>query len=80
MGLRVVAIETGGEKKALCEKLGAAVWIDFKGSENIVKDVLAATGGKGAKAALMISASVSKQESQVKSLNPIGRRLLIIKH
>lgn len=58
MGLRVIAIDTGSDKKNLCEKLGASAWVDFKESSNIVNDVLAATGGKGANAALMTSASV----------------------
>jgi alcohol dehydrogenase, propanol-preferring len=58
MGLRVIAIDTGAEKRALCEKLGASAWIDFKESLDVINDVKAATGGKGAKVALMTSASV----------------------
>jgi propanol-preferring alcohol dehydrogenase len=52
-GLRVIAIDTGAEKKALCEKLGAEVWIDFKETENIASAVHAATGGLGAQLALV---------------------------
>ncbi|KAG9089364.1 alcohol dehydrogenase [Ceratobasidium sp. 392] len=29
-GLRVIALDTGDEKKALCEKLGAETFVDFK--------------------------------------------------
>jgi len=47
MGLRVIAIDTGAEKKALCEKLGAERWIDFKEEKDIVKAVKAAAGGDG---------------------------------
>jgi len=57
IGLRVIAIDTGAEKKVLCEKLGASAWIDFKESSNVPEDVLAVTGSKGANAALMTSAS-----------------------
>jgi propanol-preferring alcohol dehydrogenase len=38
MGLRVIAIDTGAEKKALCESFGAEKWIDFKLSKDIVKE------------------------------------------
>lgn len=36
MGLSAIAIDTGAEKKALCEKLGCAAWVDFKESKDIV--------------------------------------------
>jgi propanol-preferring alcohol dehydrogenase len=46
MGLRVLAIDTGAAKKALCLKSGAEKWIDFKESgDNMVKDIVEATGG-----------------------------------
>ncbi|THV02641.1 GroES-like protein [Dendrothele bispora CBS 962.96] len=58
-GLRVIAIDTGAEKKELCLKLGAEKWIDFKESKDIVKDVLDITGGVGAHSAVVTSASSS---------------------
>lgn len=54
MGLRVVAIDTGAEKRALCLSLGAEAWIDFRQSTNLIADVRAATGG-GAHAAIVAS-------------------------
>lgn len=44
MGLRVIAIDTGDEKKQMClEKLGATSFVDFATSSNVVKDVQSAT-------------------------------------
>lgn len=59
MGRRVIAIDTGADKKALVEKLGADAWLDFKTSKDIVADIKAITGGKGAHAAVVTTASVS---------------------
>lgn len=56
-GLRVIAIDSGEEKKKLCLELGADVWIDFKESKDIVADVKAATGGEGAHSAVVTTAS-----------------------
>lgn len=58
MGLRVIAVDTGEEKKQLCLKLGAEKWIDFKLSKDIVKDIKDATDGLGAHSAVVTAASV----------------------
>ncbi|TDL22863.1 mannitol-1-phosphate dehydrogenase [Rickenella mellea] len=72
MGLRVVAIDTGEEKKKLVLKLGAEKWIDFKESKDIVKDILAATGGEGGHAAIVTAASTSGYAQAVDYLRPTG--------
>ncbi|KAM5451749.1 alcohol dehydrogenase [Microsporum audouinii] len=43
MGLRIIAIDGGDEKRELCQQLGAEAYIDFKTSKDIVHDVKAAT-------------------------------------
>ena len=44
MGLRTIAIDTGEEKRKMClEQLGSYAFIDYATSENLVKDVQAAT-------------------------------------
>ncbi|KAF8077555.1 mannitol-1-phosphate dehydrogenase M1PDH1 [Lyophyllum atratum] len=53
MGLRVLAIDTGEAKKELCLRLGAEKWVDFKESEDLTKDVQAATDGLGPQAAII---------------------------
>jgi len=77
MGLRVIAIDTGAEKKALCEKLGASAWVDFKESSDVIKDVIAAADGKGANAALMTSASSTPYNQALKYLAPNGTLLAV---
>ncbi|KAJ3716734.1 hypothetical protein DFJ43DRAFT_1006728 [Lentinula guzmanii] len=53
MGIRVIAIDTGAEKRDLCYKLGAEKWVDFAESKDLVKDVQDATGGVGPHAAII---------------------------
>ena len=59
MGRRVIAIDTGEEKRKLCETLGADHWIDFVKSNDIVADIKTVTDGRGAHAAIVTTASVS---------------------
>ena len=60
MGRRVIAIDGGEEKQKLCKTLGADAWIDFTTSKDIVGDVKKATGGAGAHAAVVTTASVRR--------------------
>jgi alcohol dehydrogenase, propanol-preferring len=57
MGLRVIAIDTGDEKKKMClEQLGAESFVDFATSSNVVKDVQAATDdGLGPHAVILVA-------------------------
>ena len=58
-------IDTGDDKKELVLGLGAEKWIDFKLSNDIVKDIKDATGGFGAHAALVTASSVCLLEFQL---------------
>ncbi|KAN0101366.1 hypothetical protein V8E55_001350 [Tylopilus felleus] len=44
MGIRVMAIDTGAEKKQFCPDLGAETWIDFKQTKDLVKAIKEAEG------------------------------------
>lgn len=57
MGLHVIAIDTGDEKKQMCmEKLGATSFVDFSSSKDVVKEVQAATeDGLGPHAVLLVA-------------------------
>ena len=58
MGLRIIAIDGGDEKKAMCETLGAESYVDFMKSENFVEEVKAATeDGLGPHAVLLLAVS-----------------------
>ncbi|KAJ7574032.1 hypothetical protein C8J56DRAFT_477030 [Mycena floridula] len=65
-GLRVIAIDTGVEKEKLCKQLGAEVWTDFRECKVVLDAIRSATGGLGARAAVLTAAS------------SIGYKLLII--
>lgn len=57
MGLRVIAVDTGDDKKKMClEQLGAESFVDFMSSKNVVKDVQAATeDGLGPHAVILVA-------------------------
>ncbi|KAJ7474384.1 chaperonin 10-like protein [Mycena galericulata] len=59
-GLRVIAIDTGAEKRKFCLQLGADKWIDFKESKDIVAEIMAATDGLAAHSAVITAASSSQ--------------------
>lgn len=48
MGLRVIGIDTGADKKALCLQLGCEAFVDFSQSEDPIKDVRNIAEEKGA--------------------------------
>lgn len=45
MGLRPIVVDTGAERKALAEKMGAEAFVDFKEVANPSEEVVALTGG-----------------------------------
>ena len=56
MGLRIIAIDSGDEKRDMTKKLGASSFVDFSKSSNIVKDVQACTeDGYGPHAVLLLA-------------------------
>jgi len=71
-GLRVIALDTGDEKKALCEKLGAETFVDFKTSENMVEEIKKVAGGLGPHAAIVASASSVGYDQALEYLRPGG--------
>jgi propanol-preferring alcohol dehydrogenase len=56
MGLKVIAIDGGEEKREMTSKLGASHFVDFLTSKNLVSDVKAATeDGLGPHAVLLVA-------------------------
>ena len=56
MGLRTIAIDSGEEKRKICHELGSYAFVDFGTSQNVVKDVQAATeDGLGPHAVLLVA-------------------------
>ena len=48
MGLRVIAVDTGTAKRDLCLRMGAEHFVDFKETQDTVKEVVSLTDGIGA--------------------------------
>ena len=69
MGLQVIAIDAGDDKKKLCIEMGATSFVDFSTSQDVVKDVQAATSdGLGPHAVLLVAVSEKpfQQAAEVK--------------
>ncbi|KAH9939548.1 GroES-like protein [Amylocystis lapponica] len=77
MGLRVLAIDTGAEKQALCTKLGAERWIDFAQTRDLVADIKAATGGLGPHAAVVTAATGAAYAQAIDYLRPGGTLMVV---
>ncbi|CAE6465276.1 unnamed protein product [Rhizoctonia solani] len=71
-GLRVIAVDTGDNKKDLCLKLGAETFIDFKKSSNLIEDVMGAADGVGVHAAIVTSGSAAGYKQALEYLRPGG--------
>ncbi|KAL5512791.1 hypothetical protein ACEPAG_3057 [Sanghuangporus baumii] len=64
MGLRVVAIGSGEDKRKLVLELGAEKWIDYKESKDLVSDIITATEG-GTHAAVITTGSTAAYNQAV---------------
>ncbi|KAH8929043.1 GroES-like protein [Atractiella rhizophila] len=72
-GLRIIAVDTGADKKKLCMDLGADKWVDFRESKDIVKDMKAATpDGLGPHAAIITSSVGAAYEQAMEYIRPTG--------
>jgi len=79
MGLRVIAIDTGDEKKKMClEQLGAESFVDFATSKNVVKDVQAATAdGLGPHAVILVAVNEKPFQQAAEYVRPRGTVICI---
>lgn len=71
-GLRVIALDSGDEKKALCQKLGAESFVDFKTSPNIIEEIKKVADGQGPHAAIVASASSAGYDQALQYLRAGG--------
>ncbi|KAI9874164.1 MAG: alcohol dehydrogenase, partial [Pleopsidium flavum] len=78
MGLRIIAVDAGDEKKEMCEKLGASSFIDFSKSSDVVKDVQAATeDGLGPHAVLLVAVTEKPFQQATAYVRPHGTVVVI---
>ncbi|KAK4704684.1 hypothetical protein P7C70_g1520, partial [Phenoliferia sp. Uapishka_3] len=62
LGIRVIAIDTGEDKKEMCMELGAEEFIDFKTCKNVEEEVRRITGG-GAHGVIVTGGTASAYKS-----------------
>ncbi|KAI9810663.1 MAG: alcohol dehydrogenase [Pycnora praestabilis] len=74
MGLRVIGIDTGDEKKEMVTgQLGAKAFVDFAKTENLVKDVQAATeDGLGPHAVILVAVNEKPFQQAAEYVRPRG--------
>ncbi|KAI6116169.1 chaperonin 10-like protein [Pisolithus sp. B1] len=77
MGMRVVAIDTGAEKKDLCLALGAEKWIDFEETQDIVGAIKEACDGQGAHCAVVTTATSAGYAQAIDYLRPGGSLMAV---
>jgi len=58
-GYKTIAVDTGAERKKLCEELGASAFIDFATTQDVEKEVKALTGGEGASGIIVVPGAES---------------------
>jgi propanol-preferring alcohol dehydrogenase len=73
MGLTVIAIDGGEEKKAMTAKLGASSYVDFMTSKDVVADVKAATAdGLGPHAVILVAVNEKPFQQAAEYVRPRG--------
>lgn len=79
MGLKTIAIDSGDEKKKMCmEQLGSYAFVDFAKSQNVVKDVQAATeDGLGPHAVILVAVNEKPFQQAAEYVRPRGTVICI---
>lgn len=78
MGMRVVGIDGGEAKRALCMQLGCEAFVDFADpATDVVEEVVKTTGGEGAHGVFVTAGSPSAYKSAPKMLR-IGGKIMCI--
>ncbi|GMM28707.1 hypothetical protein DAMA08_014230 [Martiniozyma asiatica (nom. inval.)] len=76
MGYRVLAIDGGDDKKELCEKLGAEVFVDFTKTNDIVQTIKDATKG-GPHGVINVSVSEKAISQSCQYVRILGKVVLV---
>lgn len=78
MGLNIIAIDAGEEKKAMTAKLGAKTFVDYSKSTDVIADVKAATiDGLGPHAVLLVAVSEKPFQQATEYVRPRGVVVMI---
>jgi len=78
MGLDIIAIDGGSEKREMTAKLGATHYVDFMSSKNLVNDVKAATSdGLGPHAVILVAVNEKPFQQAAEYVRPRGTVVMI---
>ncbi|KAK5165399.1 alcohol dehydrogenase [Saxophila tyrrhenica] len=79
MGLRCIAIDAGEDKRKMClEQLGSYAFVDFSTSQNVAKDVQAATeDGLGPHAVILVATAEKPFQQAAEYVRPRGTVVFI---
>lgn len=76
LGLHVIAIDAA-DKEEVCSSSGAAHFLDFHKSSDLIEDVRVLTGGLGAHAVICIAGAASAYDMAIPMLRHCGRLLCV---
>jgi propanol-preferring alcohol dehydrogenase len=77
MGMRVIAIDGGTEKRELCQKLGCEEFVDFTAVKSVEAEVMRITGGTGAHGIFVTAGSAAAYKSAPQMVRVGGRVMCI---
>lgn len=78
MGMRVIAIDGGEQKRSLClDTLGADAFIDFTQVKDVAAEVVRITDGKGAHGIFVTAGNKAAYESAPKMVRVGGKVMCI---
>lgn len=77
MGMRVIGIDGGMSKRALCYKLGCEAFVDFTEVKSVEEEVMKITGGKGAHGVFVTAGNANAYKSAPNMVRVGGRVMCI---
>jgi propanol-preferring alcohol dehydrogenase len=77
MGMRVVGVDGGEDKKALCMKLGCEAFVDFTKVKDVAEEVVKICDGKGAHG-IFVTATSGSAYASAPLMARIGGRIMCI--
>lgn len=77
MGMRVVAVDGGDEKREMCMRLGCEAFVDFMKVEDVAEEVVRITDGKGAHGVFVTATSKAAYDSAPKMVRVGGKVMCV---
>ncbi|KAF1958800.1 hypothetical protein CC80DRAFT_490589 [Byssothecium circinans] len=77
MGMRVVGVDGGDEKKELCLRLGCEAFVDFTKVQDVAAEIVKITDGKGAHGVFVTASSASAYKS-APDMCRVGGRIMCV--